>query len=76
MIQNTDNRITGFAALAQHLEGWRTAAELRALDSRQRLNLTRRWHEGQRIFDPNEVDALKRRIAQNDMSLPQPRKRK
>lgn len=76
MISQTDANITGFRALAHALDGWRTDAELRALDSRDRLGLTRQWHEGQRVFDPSEVAVLKQRIAQNDLTLPRPRKRK
>lgn len=65
----------GYHNLSNALDGWRTAPELRALDKRNRLGLSRHWHEGQRAFDAAEVAQLRARIAANDPTLPKERQR-
>lgn len=67
--------LIGYHSLANALDGWRTVPELRALNTRNRLGLSRRWHEGQRAFDAAEVAQLRARIAANDPTLPKERQR-
>ena len=47
--------IVGFKALGRELQGVYTVSSLLVLDCRGRLPLTRRYHEGNRVWDADEV---------------------
>ena len=51
--------ILGYGQLVQALDDLFTEGSLRVLDCQHKLPLTRQWHEGQRSFDPVEVERLK-----------------
>lgn len=69
-MSTTTQTIIGYRALAQALNGWRSPESLRFYDLRGRLPVTKQWHEGQRAFDPAEVEALRLTLANNDFKLP------
>lgn len=51
--------IINFYGLEKELGGLFTVGSLRVMDCRKRLPFTRHWIEGQRAFDPVEVEAFK-----------------
>ena len=51
--------ILGYGQLVQALDDLFTVGSLRVLDCKHKLPLTRQWFEGQRSFDPVEVERLK-----------------